>query len=502
MKRNITVTVKGEKISAKAGMTLSEILRGEKPCGGHGRCGKCKVIAVGRLSAPDNTERRLLSEDELRQGVRLACRAYAWGDCAVEMLTHAETEGIVTEGWMPSFEKKPSFSRYGIAMDLGTTTLAARLYDAKGGMLAETARLNPQGEWGADVITRIEAALAGKAERLASAIRIAVDKMCVALASMARINPTEIDQVVITGNTVMLSLLTETCVEPFSCAPFDVKRLFGEVLSAKALGLSDLAPDTPVHLPPCISAFVGADTVCAILATELCAGETAMLADIGTNGEIALWHQGKLTVCSTAAGPSFEGVGISMGMRGAAGAIDRVRVLRGFLEVHVIGNTAPVGICGSGLIDAAACMLELGALDESGYLKENPFVLCAPVSLTQEDIRMLQLAKSAIGAGMLTLMQARGISPASVVCMELAGGFGNCLDPIGAARIGLLPSDLTRRTRSVGNAALAGASMLLLRAELWENAARIAKDAEVLELATDASFAEAYVRGMTLKPME
>ncbi|MBQ2716209.1 MAG: DUF4445 domain-containing protein, partial [Clostridia bacterium] len=354
----IKVYVNGESRSVPSGLTLSEITGGDAPCGGHGKCGKCKVRARGKLSAPSEAELRLLTEDELKSGIRLACKTVALGDCEIETLASSAEAQIVTGGAFVEFELKPTFKKYGVAIDIGTTTLAAHLYDVRGTLIAEHSRLNPQSEWGADVISRIEASIGGKSDELARSIISALDKMIAELALSARIDAKEIDGAVITGNTVMLSLLTREDVEPFSHAPFEARRLFGETLSAKELGLCSLEPGARVCLPPCISAFVGADTVCALLATDLCGKDCAMLADIGTNGEMALSYNGALRVCSTAAGPAFEGVGISMGMRGAFGAIDKVSVSGGELEIHVIGEGEAVGICGSGLVDAAASMLD------------------------------------------------------------------------------------------------------------------------------------------------
>lgn len=497
-KKEITVTVNGRLQKALSGLALSEIALGEKPCGGHGRCGKCRVVARGELSALTEAEKRLLTAKELASGIRLACMTYARGDCEIETLVKSE-ERILTAGALPKFDLQPSFSKYGVAVDIGTTTLAARLYDSKGNLLAEAAESNPQGAYGADVVSRIEAALGGEASALAVTIRNALDGMIKALAEKAQVNEKEIDGIVITGNTVMLSLLTGESVEPFSHAPFAAKRLFGETVTAKALGIFSLQQDTPVYLPPCISAFVGADTACAILATNLCKGGSALLADIGTNGEMALWHGGKLTVCSTAAGPAFEGVGISMGMQGAVGAIDQVRLSEDQCLPHVIGEGTPKGICGSGLVDAVACMLELEALDESGYLEDDPFVIKEPVLLTQQDIRMLQLAKSAICAGLLTLLKNAGIHASEVSALYIAGGFGNYLSKESAARIGLLPKALAERAMPVGNAALSGASMLLLNAELRREAEAWAHAAHVSELATDPGFSERFMSGMMLE---
>lgn len=498
MNKKIFVTVNGKREASMAGLTLSEILRGEKPCGGHGRCGKCKVKARGALSPLTDAEKTLLSAEELADGIRLACLTRAIGDCEIETRETAGGERIVTEGELPTFEIKPTFEQYGVAIDVGTTTLAARLYDRAGHLLAEISRLNPQQAWGADVISRIEAALADKARELSHAIRSALNDMIEELTDAANIPAGEIDGVVITGNTVMLSLLTGESVEPFSHAPFDVKRLFGESVSADSLELSHLQANTQVYFPPCISAFVGADTTCAILATSLCQSDTAMLADIGTNGEIAMWHNGKLAVCSTAAGPAFEGVGISMGMRGAEGAIDRVSVQDGQLQVHVIGSGTPVGICGSGLVDAVACMLDLEILDESGYLEEDKFLIQAPVCLKPKDIRMLQLAKSAICAGLTTLIQRMKSDFSDISTLCIAGGFGNYLNRESAAKIGLIPRSLTEKTRAVGNAALGGAVMLLLNQGAREEAEALAKNAAPVDLSVDPVFSEQYMSGMML----
>ena len=496
MSEFIKVVVNGEPRPARIGSPLSEIIAGEKPCGGHGKCGKCKVLASDKLSPPSDAELKLLTKDELAGGIRLSCCTFAEGDCEVKSLESAASAQIVTGGKQVGFELNPTFENYGAAIDIGTTTLAARLYDAKGNLLAETSRLNPQSEFGADVISRIEAALGGSGEALADSIRGAIGDILNQLASSAKIDTQKIDSVVITGNTVMLSLLTLEDTEPFSHAPFAAKRLFGEVLNAIELDFSCLSPEAKIHLPPCISAFVGADTVCALLATGLTECDAAMLVDIGTNGEMAVWHNNSLTVCSTAAGPAFEGVGISMGMRGAAGAIDKVSLSGEKLESHVIGGGEAMGICGSGLVDAAACMLDSEILDESGALDDDPFALKDSVSITGRDVRMLQLAKSAICAGLLTLIESAGLEPEDVATLYIAGGFGNYLNKESAAKIGLLPRFLAENSETVGNAALSGASMLLLDSGLKEKAKNMADQAQVLDLSTNKSFSEQYMLGM------
>lgn len=496
MKNQITVTVNGIPTIVEVGAWLSEVTGGELPCGGHGKCGKCKVTVRGAISPPSAEEIQHLTPTELAAGMRLSCLVRVLGECEVTTNKDGVKTQIVVDGALPQFDLAPTFARYGVAIDVGTTTLAATLYDASGKPLTSTSRLNPQAKWGADVISRIEAALGGDAKALAEAIRCAIDEMIAELAALASIAPQTIGDVVITGNTVMLSLLTEESVEPLSHAPFAATRLFGETLSANELSLTSLSPTTTVYLPPCISAFVGADTTCAILATDLLKRDNALLVDIGTNGEIALLHEGHLTVTSTAAGPAFEGFGISCGMRGTGGAIDKVTLVNGTLHPHVIGGGTPKGICGSGLVDAVACMLDNEALDESGFLEEDPYPIGEGVSLKGQDIRALQLAKSAICAGIMTLLDEQGLTPADIGTLFIAGGFGNYLNQRNAKRIGLLPNEPTMTPQAVGNAALGGAAMLLLNRDLRQVASKIASEATVLSLSTNKKFADYYMMGM------
>ena len=497
-KTRITVIADGIRKKAEAGILLSEFLLGEQPCGGHGKCGKCKVIAHGVLSPLSASEKQLLTPSEIDQGVRLACCTYALGDCMVSRFDSGNrSDRIVTDSTLPQFACDPAFEKYGAAIDIGTTTLAARLYDTSGRLLSEATALNPQSTWGADVISRIEASLAGESTALASSIRQAIDRLLSELCQQADIASEEIDGVVITGNTVMLYLLTDSSPLTLSHAPFEADRLFGETLPARDLGLTSLAEQANIYLPPCISAFVGADTTCALLATRLCESDkTLMLADIGTNGEMALWHDGKLTVCSTAAGPAFEGVGISMGMRAADGAIDKVSLADGRLFCHTIGNGKPIGICGSGLIDAISCLLEIEELDESGYLEEDPYPLDGAVSLIQKDVRAVQLAKSAICAGIETLLDLCNIGADKVSTLFIAGGFGHYLNVRSARKTGLLPAPLTSVVEAVGNAALGGASMLLLNRGLRQDSLKMARKAKTAELSTSPVFSESYMMGM------
>lgn len=466
------------------------------PCGGHGKCGKCRVKAEGQLSPLSQTELLKLTPDEIAGGMRLACSAVVLGDCTVRV----SDEGASTvrlSGAMPAFALEPAFSRYGAALDIGTTTLAARLYASDGRLLAEEGDLNPQSGFGADVISRMEAALRGEAHDLARLVREAVCELLCRLSAAAQIEPSDIDGLVITGNTAMLHLLTETDVEPLTHAPFEASRLFDEEITASELDLDVLAPDVPVYLPPCAAAFVGADLITAMLAAGISdIPKTAVLVDIGTNGEMVLSHGGRMFFCSTAAGPAFEGAGISMGMGGKTGAVDRVYLNEGSLCAHVIGDDAPpVGICGSGVIDAVACLLETGQLDDTGYLEDEPAVIEPPVTLTQSDVRAVQLAKSAIHAGIRTLLHSAGLGLSDVKRLIIAGGFGSYLDVENAGKIGLLPTELVPVVQVVGNAALSGAAMLLLNRS-FRRSCRDFTGGTVVDLSANPVFADEYMERM------
>ena len=492
------VTVGGKTVQVPEGALLRDALpegvRLPLPCGGQGRCGKCRVTAAGRLSPPSPEELRLLSREELSAGVRLACRARVLGDCVLTLPEQGESQ-IQLEADLPPFPLDPVFRRYGAAIDLGTTTLAAQLWDRSGRLLAQASCPNPQSPWGADVISRIQAAMEGQGKALAQAARQGISRLLLELAQGAGIPPDEIDLAAVTGNTAMLTLLTETDPEPLSHAPFAPSRLFGETLPAAALGLP--CSQAQVVLSPCVSAFVGGDVTTALLASSLCEGQgTKLLADIGTNGEIALWHEGKLTCASTAAGPAFEGAGLSMGMEGRAGAIAHVRAANGQLWPQVIGGGEPQGLCGSGVIDALACLLELERMDETGLLEEDPAPIAGQVCLSQRDVRMVQLAKSAVCAGLLTLLRREGVSLSQVEELVVAGGFGSYLNVKNAGRVGLLPPELVPRVRVAGNAALAGAGMLLLSREGLERAKDLAARAQAEDLSGDPVFAQLYTDNM------
>lgn len=488
-------------VGAEQGATLAEILGAshpiDLPCGGKGRCLRCRIRAEGALSPPDETERAALSPEELAAGIRLACISRAQGD-VVLWPGDAIYENICSGGFAVPFVLDPLYREYGLAVDIGTTTVCARLYGPQG-QVSSASMKNPQTAFGADVISRIERSLAGESKALSDSICGALGELAGRLLAEAGIAPQQLDSAVLTGNTTMLYLLTGQNPECLSHAPFIADRLFGEqVQAAPLLAGIPLLETAQALLPRCVSAFVGADITAALLASGMCerAG-SAMLVDVGTNGEIALWHGGKLYTSSTAAGPAFEGVGLTCGVYGVRGAVDRLWLENGAVRHSTIGGERPVGICGSGAVDALAVMLACGVIDETGAFEEgDAFPVAEGVFVSAGDVRRIQLAKGAVRAGMETLLCTAGIGWASVDTLFIAGGFGSYLHLPSAAAIGLLPEEMLARTQVIGNASLTGASMLLQNRAFAEQSRRLADAAVTVALDANPVFMEQYVTAM------
>ena len=471
------------------GARLTELLRSHgtdfpTPCGGRGKCGKCAVTLSGHLSPPSPMEEQL--------GVRLACQTRLLGDAEAVMPRTLPMEGIElgTEDRLPV--PRPMPGALGAALDLGTTTLALSLYDlSTGNCLARCGMLNPQTSVAADVMGRIAYALEHGVESLRTSVRSAARALLARACGTCGTGPDAVQSMVVTGNTTMLTLFTGRDPAPLSRAPFRAEWLGDESLQEG---------ETRLYLPPCMHAFVGADITCALLSSGVIREKgPALLVDAGTNGEMALWKEGELLVTSTAAGPAFEGAGISCGCGSVRGAIDRVWLEGGSFRVHVIGETRPIGLCGSGLRDAGAAGLEAGLVDETGSL-ECPMEIAPGVCLLPEDIRSLQLAKAAIAAGVETLLETAGIRAGDVRTFCLAGGFGRHLRPRSALRIGLFPPELMPLTRVIGNAALQGAERMLTDTACLDEAREIAGKARHVSLGGNPAFSGHYMDRMLFPP--
>lgn len=500
-------------LEAATGVKLAEVLRlgghpADLPCAGNGRCGKCRVRAAGELSQPGPEERKLLTEAELAVGIRLACQARLAGDAELWETDAKKDAAIEVSGVGRAYRREPVASGCGVAVDIGTTTVAAVLVDLEtGAELAAACESNPQAAFGADVISRIERALDGDGPGLAEAIRGCVERLLAELCRKSGKGGAEISALFLTGNTTMLYLLTGRDVDCLSHAPFEADERFGKQAKLAFMG----APRAVCYLTRCNSAFVGGDITTAVVASGIAERpETALLIDVGTNGEIVLAHKGRLYGASTAAGPALEGAGIYMGMPAVSGAVRRV-IFDGGFRVETVGGMPDQGLCGSGVIDAMAALLQAGVVDETGLLLEEDhpfsdriceagetlaFRLGTRTVFTQKDIRAVQLAKAAICAGIRTLLHEAGLEPGQVERFTIAGGFGSHICVESAAAIGLFPPELAERAEVLGNAALMGTEMLLQSRTLLAGSAELADRMEMVELSTNPYFSDQYLDSM------
>jgi len=454
----IRLLPRGAQLVLPRGTALREPLASfgmEFPCGGEGRCGSCRIRVLEGALLVTPEDKSALTEEEIATGWRLGCRARATGSLTLEV-------GQWVTPILADFEKMtPSvFGGLGIAIDLGTTTVVAQLLDlGSGDVLGVRSGLNPQAAYGADVMSRVAFAL--RDNRLTVMVRRFIGKMVSELAG-DRVH--ELREVVLVGNTVMHHLFTGLSVESLSHVPFQAFDLREQSFARSDLGWP-LPASTRVRFLRCLGGFVGSDILAGILATEISqAGQPMALMDLGTNGEIVLGNRRGILCASTAAGPAFEGGCIRMGMRAATGAISQVFIRDGALECHVIGDTAPRGICGSGLVDAVSAGLKLGAILPNGRLRNNDsreFPLSQPVALTQSDIRQLQLAKGALACGLRILLDVAGVTIDEVEHLYLAGAFGNYIRILSACRLGLIEVAADKVTPA-GNTALRGAKIALL----------------------------------------
>ena len=468
------------------------------PCGGKGVCGKCRIRAEGAVSPPTESEKALLGED--LGETRLACFTYLTGDASVTLQGHEAGNRIALRYAAEDFPLKPLYkSGYGAAVDIGTTTVVGYLFSKDSTRpIAQEGAMNRQRVYGADVLSRIDYSNHYGVQTLTGVIRAQINDMLVALCRQAQIQLNELTTVVVAGNTTMLHFAAGLDPKTLALAPFTPLSLFGNRCN---LALADF-PGLAAHLTPCISSYVGGDIVCAILASSLLSKSgTTLLVDVGTNGEMALCRKKELICCSTAAGPAFEGAGISTGMCAQRGAISKVWIADGEMRYATIENAPPVGICGSGLIDAVHAMLRLGYIDKSGRIEKRfagqVLIGDSTVAITQPDVRELQLAKAAIRAGIDTMLEICDLQYGDVNELILCGGFGSYLNPDSAAGIGLIPAGVSKRTNAIGNAAGAGAGRMLQSRKSFNRATMIADEARTVELSGSPRFNKRFVAAMS-----
>ena len=566
-------------------------------CGGKGICGKCLArVHRDAVSPSTEVEQRLLTDTQLVEGWRLACRTVVSADTAVYVpdTSMAEAQVIQLDGVGAHFEPRPTVQTLtiivptpsladqtsdlqrvsaalcqqhgvegvwtglpalkslrvalregdwqiavvlhgdeiiaaypgpasrpvGLAVDVGTTKLACYLIDLETGQtLAAQGAMNPQIAHGEDVMSRLGAVMTNPAngsrlqQKVVETINIVAAKLC----DSQGLAPEHLLDVCLVGNTAMHHLLLDLPVRPLALSPF-VPALNSPLdVTARQIGLHT-APAARVYLPPPIAGFVGSDHLGFLLAAGFGEDDRTRLGiDIGTNTEIALQAGGRIVSCSTASGPAFEGAHIRHGMRAAPGAIERV-VIDENRDVHcdVVGGGLPAGICGSGILDALAEMRKVGIINKRGRMnRDMPGVCCEgdgkpvfllatgdngrrDVTISQEDIDQILLAKGAIRAGINILMDHLGVTPREIDEIVIAGAFGTYLDPYKAVRIGLLPNVPLTRIHTNGNAAGAGARMMLASTDARRRATRLAGRIEYLELAVYPGFNKYFAQGVRL----
>jgi uncharacterized 2Fe-2S/4Fe-4S cluster protein (DUF4445 family) len=471
---------------------IAEDIYLEAPCGGKGKCGKCLVQLT-----PDGEKVR-------------ACQTSITGDTEVYLPDEMKMKiaGADTKAKTVAF-KGP----LGVGIDIGTTTVVAHLTDLPTcTRIATASGVNAQRAFGADVISRIQYCAENGHAELTQVIREQLGQLMRQACEKAGAQAKDIRYISIAGNTIMQHLAAGLSPVGMGVAPFTPVTLFGD--ERPAGGDLPVAADAKIYFAPCVYSYVGGDITAGMLASDLenIPGPCVYI-DIGTNGELVLKAGGKYYCCATAAGPAFEGAEITKGMAAVHGAISHVKWGEFGLEITILGDVDPAGLCGSGLMDALAVLVSTGAVDETGRLLDaeeiphdiskyigkrdgkNVFWLSTEhdVYMASGDIRKLQLAKAAIAGGIQTLLHEAGITVSEVNSFLLAGGFGSFLDQNSAATIGLFPKPFLPFARTMGNTAGEGAVLALCSEDARQSLKRIMDNFEVVELGTNKVFNEQFI---------
>ena len=529
-KQHSVAATKGERLKAildRAGIVYS------LPCAGAGRCGRCRIKFLKGAPIPGSFEEKFLTDEETEEGIRILCRTVVYEDCEVELLESAKEHDIsaltlddepVNSPGNPDRTSNQDriagpdgemTGSYGIAIDLGTTTIAAALIsttpDNPGYKVLKTAScINSQRRYGSDVISRISAAEdATTREALRKSAVSDIENLIKELTESQNItylgeNP-DLKAITITGNTTMLYLLAGNDPKSLGSYPYIAEHLGKEWM------LSDIIlyniPDISLTILPGISAFVGADIVAGLFTIDLNKEEKFFFLDLGTNGEMAFYDGEKLRVTSAAAGPVFEAGGISCGTASIPGAIDHITIdeTDHHVTIHTIGDAQPIGICGTGVMEITSELVKHHIADETGLLTDEyfdegfPLTKDGKIRFTQQDIRNVQLAKAAIYTGAKTLLN--GDIPDKVY---ISGGFGSKISPENVEELRMFPREFDGKIVAIGNSALKGAAQYTACVLLgWDKETDatakldlITESALLTELATADGFDEDYIAAM------
>lgn len=537
----------------------------ETPCNGMGFCGKCKVIAKGHLSEPTDRERRIIDEEKCE---RLSCMAKILGDVEVELIEKQKVlktinkgfsidvevdspvklvrlpkvnkssfvpyvdyigyrvssaelykkiaaieEGNYEEIWGVAFEDKLlDITTYkktvlGLAVDIGTTGVSYYLVDLSNGRIVRNlSSLNPQTQYGGDVLTRITYCMenpSGAAklqELIVDEINHTIKKIVENLYSID-----DIYHIAIAANTTMMHLLLGINPEILAKAPYRAVFLSCEATKARDIWIKANS-EALLTIIPSASSYVGGDIVSGIMASDFQDNKEAVFIDIGTNGELAALKDGKIICTSTAAGPALEGMNIECGCRAEEGAIEKFDIDEDYnINYSTIGNAKAIGICGSGLIDIAGALVKRDIVMKSGRWNKNfnsklaerlvdkKFYITDDIFISQKDIRQIQLAKGAVAAGVIMMLDEIGLTIEDIPLVYIAGAFGYHINPDNIMEIGLIPKGFNGDIKFLGNTSLEGARLVLINRDCYRKVYDIKRDMEVLELSLKENFQDIFI---------
>jgi uncharacterized 2Fe-2S/4Fe-4S cluster protein (DUF4445 family) len=460
----------------------------EFPWGGKGTCGKCKVKLLEGEIEMNEIHQQKIHKLGLSSEWRLAC----YSNCTSDITLEIEQFNHLILADESEFEFVPQ-KGFGVAVDLGTTTLVAQLIDlTTAKVLAVETMLNPQAKFGADLISRVQAYLDGNGAEMTRLIRQSIGSMIELLLQKETV---ELQQICMVGNTVMQLIFSSCDLTPLAQYPFHTNDLNSKLFTAQELGWNFQVTEN-VMFYPSIGSFVGSDILAGIVATGLYKKENyTALIDLGTNGEIVVGNKNQIVCASTAAGPAFEGTNISMGMRAVTGAISTVILENNVITVNVIGNAQPKGICGSALVDAVAIFRKLNLIGVFGEINSGAASLSitSNVRLTQKDINEFQLAKAAIAAGLEILCKILSIQLNDIHKVYIAGGFGNYINIQHLIQTGMIEMP-ENKIHKMGNTALIGAKMFLFSDNQMTE--EILSKTQHINLESDSNFQNIYVDKM------
>ena len=493
------------------------------PCNGKGVCGKCKIkILSGNVSNITETEKSFLSSDEQSNNIRLACLTHIYSDTEIEIIDKEKEVSVLTDSYIRDFVKDDLSKGFGVAIDIGTTTVVAELINLLNGeTLSNSSMVNAQKQYGLDVLTRItyenENGEVG-IKNLKDVLVESINGLISDITKKSNVNVNDIKKVAVAANCTMMHTFLGVDARSIGVYPYKPNFIESKVMSAKSIGLNT-SDDCVLICLPHVSAFIGADIVSGIYVCDIMNLKgNVLFIDIGTNAEIVLKANDRLVSCSCAAGPALEGMNISKGMRAEAGAIEDVVIDGDRVNIKTIGDKKPEGLCGSGIlatikeliknkiIQKSGAFVKTIDLDENDFRKKRiritekkkEFIISEnpEISITQSDIRQVQLAKGAILSGFTALLNKCNIDMNELDEILVAGQFGAHLPAESIVGIGILPKEVKNKIRYVGNVSKTGSYMTLLSKKALSELKDLSKKVEYLELADTKDYEKIFVKSM------